>query len=163
MYELPQELPHDLRLRNLENQNLVKKSLKRLELTVRSTQPATQKVNYKKSQKSPVKHSIEKLIFFNFLNFSTVFCLNLGIGDQDIEVLRLVQLPMLSTYAVSAEMLRFVDNIERKWKLEGIIFHFLAKFMQKLSKCENLLENLSIYCKKDLTEKVRNRLSKGIS
>ena len=70
---------------------------------------------------------------------------------------------MLSTYAVSAEMLRFVDKIERKWKLEGIIFHFLAKFMQKLSKCENLLENLSIYCKKDLTEKVRNRLSKGIS
>ena len=65
MCEVPHELPNNLRLKNLGN-------------LIRSTQPTTQKPNFdvygKISQKSAVKHSIEKSISLTFVNFSTTLC-----------------------------------------------------------------------------------------
>ena len=63
MYELPQELPNELKLKVLRNQEIVRKSLNYLDLMA-STQPATRKTNFdtllENREKSAVKHSIEK-------------------------------------------------------------------------------------------------------
>ena len=45
MYELPQELPNELKLKVLRNQEILRKSLNYLDLMA-STQPATQKTNF---------------------------------------------------------------------------------------------------------------------
>ena len=77
MYELPHELPNDLRYGNLRNSEISGKSVKCLDLMV-STQPATQEANFgicaKNHKKSAIKHSIEKPILLNFVNLFTIFC-----------------------------------------------------------------------------------------
>ena len=80
MYELPHELPNDLKLRILKNYEILRKSLKYLELMV-SIQPATLKADLdscaRNSEKSEVKHLIEKPILLNFMSLPTIFCLRL--------------------------------------------------------------------------------------
>ena len=80
MYELPHELPNDLKLRILKNYEILRKSLKYLELMV-SIQTATLKADFdscaRNSEKSEVKHLIEKPILLNFMSLPTIFCLRL--------------------------------------------------------------------------------------
>ena len=77
MYELPHELPNDLKVRIFGNQEISENPLKCLDLMA-STQPAIQKPNFdvfraKNCKKSTVKHSIEKPILLTFVNLSTTF------------------------------------------------------------------------------------------
>ena len=78
MYELPHELPHDLRIRILGNKEINRKTLKCLDLMA-STPPTTQKLNFdvfdKISQKISSKTFYRKSILLSFVNLSTTFCL----------------------------------------------------------------------------------------
>ena len=78
---LPHELSNNLGLRILGNQEITRKSLKWFDLMT-IIQPTTQKPNFdvfgKISQKSAVKHPIEKSILLNFVNLSTTLCLGLS-------------------------------------------------------------------------------------
>ena len=75
MYDLPQKLPNDLRLRILGNYGISRKSLKWLELKA-SAQLATKNEIFdncaKKMQKSSLKYFTGKPILLDFENLSTM-------------------------------------------------------------------------------------------
>ena len=71
MYKLPHELPQDLKLKMLGNKEILKKSLKCLELTA-YTQPATQKTDFESCARKLQKIYCKT---FHRKTFFTYFCL----------------------------------------------------------------------------------------
>ena len=87
MYELPHELPNDLRLRKLGNFKKIPEMLG-FDGEYPAVQPKAKFWHFlvKNCKKSAVKHSIEKPILLNFVNLSPTFCPRLlsgKLGNDD--------------------------------------------------------------------------------